>query len=74
MTLTVSILNEKTGGRGLNSIADLYISRTISISYHLKEQAKKNELLQMVLKHESETIVRVADELVKAIEVEVTET
>ena len=62
------------GGRGLSSISDLYISRIISISRHLKEQANRNVFLSMVLDHEKETLVRVADELINVLEIEITET
>ena len=56
--------HRKSGGRGLNSIRDLSISRIISISRHLKEQANQNEFLSMVSKHEKEALVKVADELI----------
>ena len=64
----------KSGGRGLNSISDIYISRMISISRHLKEQAIQNEFLSMLLKHEKEALVRVTDEPINVLGIEITET
>ena len=42
--------HRNSGGRGLNSINDLYISRIISISRHLKEQANQTRLFQSFIK------------------------
>ena len=66
--------HRNSGGRGLNNISDLYISRIISISRHLKEQANQNEFMSMVLDHEEEALVRVADGLINVLEIEITET
>ena len=54
------------GGRGLNSIADVYIARIISISRHLIEKSPTNKYLNLVLNHEQPTLVRPANELLKA--------
>ena len=51
------------GGRGLNSLVDIFIARTVSISQHLKEQSTCNEYLAAVLKHEENSIIRVANDL-----------
>ena len=51
------------GGRGLNSLADIYIARVISISNHLKEKAVSNPYLALVLEHEKGSLIRVADQL-----------
>ena len=53
------------GGRGLNSIADVYIARIISISRHLIEKSSTNKCLNLVLNHEQPTLVRPANELLK---------
>ena len=53
------------GGRGLNSIADVYIARIISISRHLIEKSSNNKCLNLVLNHEHPTLVRLATELIK---------
>ena len=66
--------HRNSGGRGLNNISDLYISRIISISRHLEEQANQNEFLSMVLDHEKEALVQVADQLINVLEIEITET
>ena len=54
------------GGRGLNSIADVYIARIISISRHLIEKSTTNKYLNLVLNHEQPTLVRPVNELLKA--------
>ena len=53
------------GGRGLNSIADVYIARIISISRHLIQKSPANEYLNLILNHEQPTLVRPANELLK---------
>ena len=40
------------GGRGLNSLVDIYISRLVSINHHLKDIAHVNPYIDLVLKHE----------------------
>ena len=61
------------GGRGLNSLADIYIARIISISWHLKEKSESNRYLALVLEHERDTLVRVADQLTTCFNVEAKE-
>ena len=58
------------GGRGLNSLVDIFISRIISISYHLKESSCRNSYLKMVLEHEKEDLMRVSEELAASFGVE----
>ena len=58
------------GGRGLNSLVDIFISRTMSISYHLKEMAESNIFLSLVLNHEQERLIRVADELAVCLDIQ----
>ena len=53
------------GGRGLNSIADVYIARIISISSHLIKKSPTNKYLNLILNHEQPTLVRPANELLK---------
>ena len=45
------------GGRSLNSIANVYIARIISISRHLIEKSPTNKYLNLVLNHEQPTLV-----------------
>ena len=56
------------GGRGLNSLTDIYISRTVSISWHLKERSPHNPFLALVTKHE-DTLMRVASQLIQCFDV-----
>ena len=53
------------GGRGLNSIADVYIAKIISNSRHLTEKSTTYKFLNLVLNHEQPTLVRPANELLK---------
>ena len=53
------------GGRGLNSISDVYIARIISISRRLIEKSSTNKCLNLVLNHEQPTLVRPSNELLK---------
>ena len=53
------------GGRGLNSIADVYIAKIISNSRHLIEKSTTYKFLNLVLNHEQPTLVRPANELLK---------
>ena len=52
------------GGRGLNSLVDIYISRLVSINSHLMEKSPSNSYLDFVFNHEKESLVRVANECV----------
>ena len=61
--------NRVDGGRGLNSVYDNYITRTITVVKHLHEAAQKNPYLQAVIHHEQDKLVRVADEFTNALNV-----
>ena len=50
-------------GRGLNSLVDLFISRIVSVSHHLKETALVNPYIKLVVEHESDMVLRVAEQL-----------
>ena len=54
------------GGRGLNSIPNAYIARIILICSRLIEKSPTNKYLNLVLNHEQPTLVRPANELLKA--------
>ena len=60
----------KSGGRGLNSVVDQYITRTISIVRHLQIGRLSNRFLALVYAHEQKRQVRVASELTTALHVE----
>ena len=57
-------LDKDKGGRGLNSIADVYIAKITSISRHLIEKSPTNKYLNLVLNHEQSTFIR-QDELLE---------
>ena len=54
--------NRDIGGRGINSVADTYASRIVSLSLHLAESTDRNKYLEKVILHESDTIIRQANE------------
>ena len=62
--------HRKNGGIGLNSIADTFISRIVSLSLHLKNPRYNNRFLSHVLKHETERLIRVAENLMNNFSVE----
>ena len=55
----------KQGGRGLTSVQDTYITRTIALGNHLEEKSNSNELLQKVEEHKQDHIIRLSDEFKK---------
>ena len=55
----------KLGGRGLTSVQDTYITRTIALGNHLEEKSNSNELLQKVKEHEQDHIIRLSNEFKK---------
>ena len=50
------------GGRGLTSVEDTYIIRTIALGTHLEEKVHSNVFLQKVKDHEQENIIRLSNE------------
>ena len=58
------------GGRGLNSIYDIFLTRIIALHKHLEEASTWNSYLALVLQHEENRIVRVSKQLQTAFEVE----
>ena len=58
------------GGRGLNSIYDIFITRMIALHHHLEEASSWNHYLGLVLQHETTRIVRISKELQTALEVD----
>ena len=53
----------KNGGRGLNSISETYVTRTVTLALHLKYPLLENRFLQHVFSYESERLIRVAENL-----------
>ena len=60
------------GGQGL-SVSDLYISRLISLSTHIKQTAPKHPFIKLVMEHETNSLLRVSDELLAAIQIDINE-
>ena len=46
----------KLGGRGLTSVQDTYITKTIALGNHLEEKSNSNKLLQKVKEHEQDHV------------------
>ena len=59
----------KEGGRGLSSVSDIFISRILSITEHLKERSTQHKYLHEVLRHEQQRIIRLGTELCTATKV-----
>ena len=55
--------NRDVGGRGLNSIVDIFIIMIITFVEHIKQSSVSNPFLQLVRKHEEEGMLRVSEEL-----------
>ena len=51
------------GGRGLNSVYDVFIARLLSLVEHLTSTANTHRFLILVLHHEKDRLVRVSHEL-----------
>ena len=60
--------NHQVGGRGLNSIEDIYITRILAFAKHLKEIAGSNPYLRKVCEHEKDSLFRVERELTRSLE------
>ena len=61
------------GGRGLNSAVDTYISRTISLTAHIKMTAPKHPYIKLVKEHENNNLLRVSNELMTAFQIDINE-
>ena len=59
------------GGRSLNSLLDIYISRLVSINSHLMEKSPSNTYLAFAFNHEKESLVRVANQFVQCFDIQV---
>ena len=58
------------GGRGLNTLVDIYISRLVSINSHLMEKSPCNTYLALVFNHEKESLVRFANQFVQCFDIQ----
>ena len=61
------------GGRGLNSVVDIYISRLNSLSVHIKQAAQKHQFIKQVMEHETNSLLRVSNELLTAFQIDTNE-
>ena len=61
--------NQNVGGRGLNSVEDIYIARTLSFTKHIEEMSNVNPYLKQVCEHESEGLFRVRNEFIRSLEI-----
>ena len=60
-------MTREDGGRGLNSVYDVFITRLISLVDHLKSASPGHKYLNLVLQHEETRLVRVSNSLMSAI-------
>ena len=59
-------LPRRNGGRGLQTIMEVYEACIVSLKQHIEQEVNKgNKLLQLVWNHEQESLIKVADELEK---------
>ena len=61
------------GGRGLNSVVDIYILRLISLSVHIKQAAQKHQFIKLVMEHEINSLLRASNELLTAFQIDTNE-
>ena len=65
--------SRKEGGRGLSCVADIFISRIVSIAEHLREQRSKHKFLAEVFRHETSRTIRMETEFCEATNVKIEE-
>ena len=59
----------EVGGRGLNSIFDVFVIRMISTAEHLKSASESNTYIKLVIQHEKERLMRVSTSLCNSINI-----
>ena len=57
----------EVGGRGLNSIFDVFVISMISTTEHLKSASESNKYIKLVIQHEKERLMRVSTSLCNSI-------
>ena len=62
------------GGRGLNSIYDIFVTRLIALHTHLLDTSRVNKYIQLVMHHEENHLVRISNEFRSAMKVNNIET
>ena len=65
----------KSGGRGMNSVLDIYVTRVISLAIHIVNVSHTSKYIREVMRHEEEKLIRVSNEIRGALgnEVEITD-
>ena len=58
------------GGRGLNSVLDIFLSRIVSVTEHLRQQINTHPYLREVYRHEGGKLVRLSDEICRSFNIE----
>ena len=59
----------EVGGRGLNSIFDVFVIRMISTAEHLKSASESNKYIKLVIQHVKERLMRVSTSLCNSISI-----
>ena len=62
------------GGRGMNSLVDIFILRMLPISHHLKVVAAVNPYTNGVVQHEEDVLIRLAEQLATSFDITTNET
>ena len=60
----------EAGGRGLNSIFDVFVTRMISTAEHLKSTRDSNKYIELVIQHEKDRLMRVSTSLCNSVYIE----
>ena len=65
----------KSGGRGMNCVLDIYVTRIISLAIHIVSVSHTSKYIREVMRHEEEKLIRVSNEIRGALgnEVEITD-
>ena len=58
------------GGRGLNSIYDIFVTRLIALHDHLIETSHVNKYIALVMHHEEQRLVRISEEFKRVLGIE----
>ena len=56
-------------GRGLNSIFDVFVTRMISTTEHLKSTRDSNKYIELVIQHENYRLMRVSTSLCNSVHI-----
>ena len=59
--------NQMSGGHGMNSIEDIFITRIVSFAKHILETSGNNPYLKQVCEHEREGLFRIEAEYIRSL-------